>query len=498
MTRVAAIGLDAAEWTFVEQLLAEGRLPHLAKIRERSAECRLRNMTNPERPWAELLTGRRESRSGVAFDARTYRTGAVAPDTSEAFYRLGPDPKAVVFDVPTGMVVEGAEGIQATAWGAHSPGHGRASRPEGLFSGIQDRFGGHPAFEQHYKGGWHQQAFLDRFVEALGVGANRRADIASWLLDMVPDWRLFLTVMSESHCAGEHLWHGVDPAHPLSGTERAGMARQRLIQVYEALDEAVGRLALRMPDDTVLVVMALHGMEANSSDVPSWVLIPELLNRLVLGRALLKDPDQEAWRQQGCPPVVPDTRFTALGDIRDHFADTRAEAVKRRVRLSLPGGPKAMAYALERKLTGKPTLRPLLDLEGDDRQQADREALDRMEADALDWQPPAWYRRSWHELPYFALPTFSCGQLRINLQGREADGIVPRDDYDRACDEAVEVLRRCRNARTGEPVLEEVRRARRDDVMAPDGPPADLELVFGEVTDALTHPDVGTVGPFPC
>lgn len=39
MTRVAAIGLDAAEWWLVDKLIAEGKLPHLAALRQRSVEC---------------------------------------------------------------------------------------------------------------------------------------------------------------------------------------------------------------------------------------------------------------------------------------------------------------------------------------------------------------------------------------------------------------------------------------------------------------------------
>src|SRR3954453_9108088 len=60
MTRVAAIGLDAAEGSFVERLIQQGQLPNLAKIRARSAECRLRNVVayRSELPYTQFLTGK--------------------------------------------------------------------------------------------------------------------------------------------------------------------------------------------------------------------------------------------------------------------------------------------------------------------------------------------------------------------------------------------------------------------------------------------------------
>src|SRR5262249_24491822 len=86
--------------------------------------------------------------------------------------------------------------------------------------------------------------------------------------------------------------------------------------------------------------------------------------------------------------------------------------------------------------------------------------------------PPRWYTPSWPRLKAFALPSFSDGCIRLNLQGREARGIVPRAEYQALCDELVDLLAGLRDARTGQAMVTEVIRTRRtpadEDPLLPD------------------------------
>jgi predicted AlkP superfamily phosphohydrolase/phosphomutase len=114
----------------------------------------------------------------------------------------------------------------------------------------------------------------------------------------------------------------------------------------------------------------------------------------------------------------------------------------------------------------------------------------------VSWSQPMWYRHRWPSMPWFALPSFSDGHVRINVAGRERDGIVALDDYGRACDALEATLVRAVDPRTGEPIVDEVIRLRDGDVLAPDGPGADLVVTFRAPADSLAHPDCGIVGPF--
>ena len=503
MSRLAAIGLDAMEWTLMERLLDEGALPNLAELRGKSAVCRLDNVVayRSELPWTLFLTGRRPSEnrywSTVEFDPATYETAVVGALPAHPFFAV-PGVKTVAFDVPHTVPSTDVDGVQVLAWGAHSPQYPRASVPAGLLREIDEIFGPHPAFDNDYDGSWYVPGFLDKLAEALLTGASRRLDVVEWLRERVPDWDLLITVMSEPHSGGHHFWHGVDPTHPLAATATAPQAREHLLRVYKAVDAAVGRFAAGLPDDTNLVVFAVHGMQTNTNDLPSLALLPELLHRLHFGRSLLAGMRPKAWRRGGTRPIEPDPVNGWITLMCRQFADGPFERLERDVSGRLPGPVVDALARLKRRLTGRPDPRPPSELRDRIPPETDltlEEVLDLRQS--LAWQIPTWYSRFWPQMRAFALPTFSDAHVRINLAGRERDGVVPVDDYERACDEVEAAVRACTDPRTGRPAVADVLRVRADDPMDPHGPDGDLVVLWSGAIDAIEHPEAGLVGPFP-
>jgi predicted AlkP superfamily phosphohydrolase/phosphomutase len=100
-------------------------------------------------------------------------------------------------------------------------------------------------------------------------------------------------------------------------------------------------------------------------------------------------------------------------------------------------------------------------------------------------------------MPAFALPSFYDGRIRINLAGRERDGIVPAARYEETLAGLETLLRECRNPRTGEPVVEFFERASTRDPLALSGSEADLLVIWRGVVAALEHPQLGLIGPVP-
>jgi predicted AlkP superfamily phosphohydrolase/phosphomutase len=108
-----------------------------------------------------------------------------------------------------------------------------------------------------------------------------------------------------------------------------------------------------------------------------------------------------------------------------------------------------------------------------------------------------WYRRFWHRMPWFATPTFADGHIRLNVIGREARGIVEPARFIEVRDEAIAFLKQLRDPRTGEPAVADVLPVHGSDPTSKQGPDADLIVIFAGALDALEHPDVGLVGPYP-
>jgi hypothetical protein len=204
----------------------------------------------------------------------------------------------------------------------------------------------------------------------------------------------------------------------------------------------------------------------------------------------MRQPDPAAWRRRGCPPVRLGPREDWGAYMLDRFPARGArDWLAARARTYAPALLRARRALLDR--AGRPGGRPhALEAEGDP------EALTARPL-PVDGPPPCRYRALWPTMKAFALPTAAGGRVRINLRGRERDGVVAPEDYAAACDEVERALRACRNPRTGRPVVADVARPRAGDPLDPAGPSADLVVEFTDCPDALEHPEAGVVGPVP-
>lgn len=503
MTRFAAICIDAAEWPVMQSLMAEGRLPRLAELRRRSAECTIQNVVpyRSELPWTQFLTGRDAKANAYwsteSFDPDTYEPYCRGAYLGDPFWADQPA-KVIALDLPHSNLSRRVDGLQVTAWGAHGPQYPRASLPQGLLTEIDERFGPHPAMENDFDLGWFSVRYIEVLTEALKRGAQGRIDAALLMQERLPDWDLMVLSMSEVHSAGHHFWHGVDERHPLHTAPTAELARQRFVDVAAEVDAAIGRLLDALPKDAVAMVFALHGMMP-ADDLPSMVLLPELFHRLQFGKQLLRTGDADAWRRAGHPFVVPesDKAWAVMTWMRHHFQATP----KDRLRAALAGIVPESLYEQARRLAGKPPAYPLGELNepipSETTLTPEEIAATGAARKDIEWQPTAWYKRWWPEMPFFALPTFTDAHVRINLKGRESRGIVDFDDYQRTCDQVVDLVRSLRDPRTGKEVVADVLHVRKDDPFDPHGADADLLVIWNTALDAIEHPDVGVVGPVP-
>lgn len=482
--RLAVIGLDAVEVDHVERMLAQGLLPTLASLRARGTWCRLQSEATwrAGRVWETFLCGNADFPSATRFDPATYESWQVGSRRKTPFYARIPGLKVLALDVPYMSLWYGVPGAQVI-WGGHDAGYPRASRPAGLLTEIDAAIGVHPAFHNDFNCAWYHAPSVQTLTEALIRGSRRRTDVIRWLMERIPDWHLFMTVLSEGHSAGEMFWHGLlPPEHPLSSTPTAALASRCLREVYQELDAALGRIIALLPPDTAVLVTSIHGMEANHYDVPSMTLLPELLHRASGGSPLLRGPNLRSWRRAGCPAVIPDPCDQWHDHMKRHFG--------RR-----PGRARRLASWWKRSFRAP---RPIEQLSVPilPEMQIPPELVDEP-VWPLDWQTTCWYMPYWRRMRAFALPVYYDGRIRVNLKGRESAGMVDPADYDATCRWLESILHACRDLRTGAPVVDSILRWRDDDPLNPSGPDADLVVTWRPGIDGLSHPQFGDIGPFP-
>lgn len=481
-TPVVAIGLDAADPVLLERYMEAGHLPVLAGLRKNGAYARLTTFDycRAEASNTTFLTGCSPARHGYwsPFRFKTDYTCETTPyefADFQPFYGLGPDYRVAVFDMPQSKLSDKVNGIQVLGWGAHSPRCPSHSSPPELFKDIVAKHGEHPTLRKDDVPSMGDAQAMLHLQRGLETGVERRAATCEDLLTREP-WDLFLTYFSEIHSGQHYFWHLSHPDHPLYqyfGTP----GDDPLLRLVQAVDRALGRIVAVTPPHARLVVFSDHGMESNTTDVPSTVFLPELLYRLAhpgkygLARGIPGTTPPPVMK----PSAKRSWRSTLYGLKEDPNPITRWL----RQHMSTPD----FHYKIEKRLglNGVP-------LCPDDC--------------PLGSQPPMWYHPAWKDMKAFALPSFSEGYVRLNIRGREKNGLIEPNDYEAACAEITAELHRLTDARTGKPAVRRVVRTRK----GPHGPAmegerpsdADLIVIWDNVPiDVVDHPTAGRIGPVP-
>jgi predicted AlkP superfamily phosphohydrolase/phosphomutase len=485
---VIAIGLDAADPSLIEQWMDRGHLENISRLREQGTYARLENLDyyRAETPWTTFLTGCSPQKTGywspIKFYPETYDAKLVeAYDFKEyrPFYALGDDFRVAVFDMPHAQVVDGVNGIQVMAWGAHSPQGPSASQPASLLQEIIDKHGSHPGLHNDHANCFDRAA-LERLQGILETGIARRAEICKDLLQQ-EQWDLFLTIFGETHAAGHFMWHLSQPDHPLYETLGEKGANDRMLAVFKAIDRAIGEILTAAPEDAHIIVFSAHGMGTNVMDVPSGTFLPEFLYRYSFpGRYGI------AKGEAGTPVADPITQCKKNSWAWEVWSSKDdPNPLRRFLRREAP-------YRVFKRIEPFLGSSPQPDL-------VSPQKLNE-QSNPMSFQPAEWYKPCWSKMKAFALPSFSEGYVRINLQGREAQGIVAPEDYEAVCDEISQKLYALKDARTGTPMVKRIVRMRQSPSdRDPKLPDADLAVIWQEeyAADTVDSPEYGRIGPVP-
>ena len=486
--RVLAIGLDGFDVTLAERYMAEGQMPALAALRKRAARFLLDEGSADLRtglPWEHVVSGLSANDAGrwgpVDFDPGSYT--AWQGGAHFAPWWADTDLRVVVFDPPFVDLHRARKTQGIVAWGSHSPGAGQETRPTSLQAEFEKRFGEYPAGQWKYGTPWPSAARSRLMGEGLSHALDVRGQAAQWLAaERFPQWDFFFAVAAELHGGAEGLWHGIDPGHPLNSHPSAPAAAAALLEIHRALDRMVGKL-VNAAGDAVVIAFNMGGMGPNNCDVQSMVLLPELLYRHAFGRPLLTLPpawtanpkrlaildEQDEWEtvMQSWVPISEGKRET-FGNLRA-IARQLPEPIKRILR----GGRSA---ATDWRFRNAPP--------------------EELKQD-VGYMPSYHYRHHWPSMSAFALPSFLDGRIRINLRGRERDGIVELSQYEETRRTLETLLSECRDPRTGEPSVATIERPATADPMKLANSESDLLIVWRDVAAAIEHPRLGVIGPVP-
>ena len=483
--RVLAIGLDGLEPTLAERLMAEGQMPALADLKKRSARFLLDEGSARDAglPWEHFASGLSPQGGGrwgpITFDPGSYTASQCGAQFAPWWAKT--DLRVVVFDPPFVDLRRARNTQGIVAWGAHNPGTIGLARPDPLMAEFAQRFGDYPAKDWKYATPWPSAARTRRMGESLIEALEVRGRAARWLAaERFPEWDFFFAVAAEVHDGVEGLWHGIDSSHPLNTHASAPAAAAALLDIHRALDRMIGQI-VSVAGDAMIIAFNLGGMGPNSCDVQSMVLLPELLYRHAFGRPLLTLPP--AWT--AFPKQVPDL------DEHETWDTARVSWVPEPA--IEPEATVSTLRGISRRLP-----QPVKDLlKGARRAAADWRSRRTPIRQDIDYMPSYHYRQHWRRMPAFAFPAFLDGRVRVNLRGRERDGIVELAQYEETCRAIETLLWECHDPRTGEPSVASIQRTSTANPLALPSSESDLLVVWRDVAAAMEHSRLGVIGPVP-
>jgi predicted AlkP superfamily phosphohydrolase/phosphomutase len=389
---VLAIGIDAAETTFVKQLIEQNEMPALRSLLNEGRWLRVESPAHigSGAVWPTFMSGEEPTAHGV-YSEWSWRPEAMSLTRYHGRH-LTPFWKPLaqqeiplgVFDVPFALPVGVSRGFEVCEWWAHdTTGAGLQAGPNEILSLVK-RSLAHPLSANRFVDTTpDNQSNLRELTAACIEGVRLRGTLARQLIRETKP-RLSLLVFPEIHHAGHQMWHTIEPNHQFyNGRElNGGRALEPLLKhVYQAVDKQIASLIEVADSSTTVMVFALHGMRPALG-------FPAFLGPLLCERGFSRRESwtSQSWAKRGLSLLAATKRHTP-----DNFK-----------KLYYKLTPTAATHKLAR-----PTMLPVYD---------------------------------WKNTRAFSLPTDQYGWIRINLVGREAQGCVALDQYDETCRQLEEML----------------------------------------------------------
>ena len=329
--RVLCLGMDGADYGLVGELLQQGRLPTLAGIIRDGAYGPLRSTAPAATPtaWSSFLTGLNPARHGIFnFSTNANR----APSRLESARSRSGVPlwrtlgaagvRSAFVTVPFTFPAEEMDGIIVSGYGG--PPEPQIV-PASAAAAIQARHPGLVTAHHPMRERWWED--FDRYARLLVEHVGQIESVCEQCFELEPDLGVLVVDFMSTDFAGHLGYARLDPNHP---AHDPGSCGDELVQVYEAVDAACGRLIdaarERFGEEPTVLMMSDHGMKPMY-----WVFH---LNRWLEQHGHLRYRARSLQRAKG-------TRLRSLAGVDQRLA--RTSGLYTRIADAIPFVPKAAA-----------------------------------------------------------------------------------------------------------------------------------------------------------
>jgi predicted AlkP superfamily phosphohydrolase/phosphomutase len=400
--KVLIIGLDGATFKIIKPLAELGRLPNISRLIGRGSSASLRASTPPITPvcWSSFLTGNNPGKHGI-FDFVRMREGTYALEFVNGGYRksetiwkcLNKSGYTVgVLNVPFTYPPEKVDGYMIAGMDAPAVDR-RAAHPQEIFDEIVEEMGRYSLWSFGKRG--------DALRKELNTLVDDTTRISEYLIETHPT-DVFMVVYGATDEA-QHFCFTDDVASAYSEGDEQSLSDDVIAEIYSRVDEGVGRLVDRMDPETMVILMSDHGATP--------------IKKLFYLDRWLAQAGYLVYKQEG----------------------------NRKGARRLLGGILKLAKTVLSQYLPRSMQDRIVQSVFFPRIRAMRRGLEsRMTFSNVDWSKTR------------ACPLGRSGGIRINLQGRDPEGIVAPDDYARTREEIAGALMRLRDEEDDSQVVADV------------------------------------------
>jgi predicted AlkP superfamily phosphohydrolase/phosphomutase len=401
--KLVVIGWDGATWDLLSPWLAEGQLPHLAQLIENASIGTLRSTILPLSPaaWTTIVTGQNPGKHGV-FDWFERKEGSYDVEyvhtgriaAKPIWEYLNSDGKRIgVFGLPMIYPAVPVDGFMVSGMAAPSSTAKDFLFPASLSAELEEQLGPFILAEKEVYKYGREADYLRSLLDWMEYQKN----VVRYLIETKP-CDIYIIVFMQSDHAQHKLWRYLDPDFPNYDPDHDAQYKDALLRVYQSLDEILGELVVLLGNDTHLMLMSDHGAG------PCYGVM--YVNRWLHEERLL-------------------TLKKGLS------SDIKSWLAQRNVMLRFYRFVSKMGFGWLANLVSKPARNKLLSTF--------------LSFDDVDWMRTKAYSRG------------AFGQIYINLEGREPQGIVkPGEEYDQIVSDIMFKLSRLKHPKTGENLITDI------------------------------------------
>jgi predicted AlkP superfamily phosphohydrolase/phosphomutase len=403
--KTVIIGLELGDGGLLRTWAQSGLLPAIKVLIDRGCWGWLE--TTADRlhisAWPSIYTGTGPGEHGVYFTFQPapgvqgyqrFHTGLYGrPTFWNLLDRAGR--RCVVFDPPYSHPEVGFGGNFVYDWGSWAHYLRPGSVPGPILKRLEKNCGTYPLGLEANDLGFLPLDAADT-ERRLVAAVKAKVNATCWLMSQSP-WDMLFTVFGETHVSGHYCW-----TPELESGDGDGGHPLPMLSLYQELDRAIAQIHEAAGDDVTVVVISGDRVGPNYA---GWHLLPDMLVRLgYLARGESQDGREGR--------AASKKKFDPVKSLRDLL-------------------PKDFRKSLARQLPTK--LRDKL--------------AQRVDTADIDWS----------QSRAFCLPTDLEGYIRVNLRGREPQGIVePGAEYESVLDDLSAALTEVREPATGCAIVNEV------------------------------------------